>query len=148
MIPEGAVRAVLDTNVLVSAFIRPKGISARIRRAGEEGRFTLVLSEVLHEELRDVLARPRIQKAGRYSPEEAAEFLDLLEVIAEIVPGPLAAEPVVQADPDDDWVLATAVEGAADVIVSGDKGLLDIGSHKGIPILTPSAFLEELKGRS
>ncbi len=49
--------------------------------------------------------------------------------------------PIICADPDDDKFLACAVAGEADVIVSGDSHLLTLGSHAGIPILTPAAFL-------
>jgi len=47
-------------------------------------------------------------------------------------------------DPDDDWVLATAVAGEAEVIVTGDGDLLDLRSYRGIAILSPRAFLERL----
>jgi predicted nucleic acid-binding protein len=48
-------------------------------------------------------------------------------------------------DPDDDWVLATAVAGEADVIVTGDKDLLVLKRYQGIPIVTPRGFLELLQ---
>jgi predicted nucleic acid-binding protein len=54
---------------------------------------------------------------------------------------PLATPPVIAADADDDHVIAAAVAAEADLIVSGDHHLLDLGSHQGIRILTPAAAL-------
>lgn len=146
--PDGPLRAVLDTNVLVSAFIRPKGIPAQIRVAGMEARFIIVLSDLLFQELRDVLARPRLVKTGNYTKDQAEEFLSLLALAADVIPGPERAPAVLAADPDDDWVLATAVEGNADAIVSGDAELLGLGKHAGIPIMLPADFLNSLKKRT
>jgi predicted nucleic acid-binding protein len=57
---------------------------------------------------------------------------------------PSAIGPVILADPDDDIVLATAVGGSADAIVSGDAHLLGIGEFRGIPIMTPAAAVSRL----
>ncbi len=146
---DAALRVVLDTNVLISAFIRPKGVFAQIRLSGFYEQFIIVQSRVLLEELKEVLARPRVKKVGQYSDREATEFFELLELAADVISGPLHVPSVIAADPDDDWVLATAIEGKANLIVSGDKHLLSLGSHEGISIITPAVFsavfLEELK---
>ena len=57
---------------------------------------------------------------------------------------PAVIGPVILADPDDDIVLATAVAGGADAIVSGDAHLLGIGEFRGIPIVTPAAAASRL----
>jgi putative PIN family toxin of toxin-antitoxin system len=60
------------------------------------------------------------------------------------VEAPPLEEPACR-DPDDDWVLATAVAGEAEVIVTGDGDLLDLGGFRGIAILSPRGFLERLQ---
>ena len=67
-----------------------------------------------------------------------------LESTAEVVTP--ARVPRVVRDPDDDQVLAAAVEGRAEAIVTGDRDLLDLGSHAGIQILAPARFAETLGG--
>lgn len=68
----------LDTNVWVSAFINPHGLPARLRDAWAAGRFDVVVSYPLLEEIADVLTPPRIQTKYGLSPEEIAQFLRLL----------------------------------------------------------------------
>ena len=139
------IRAVLDTNVLVSSILSPSAVPGRIVRAWECHAFELCLSEPLFLEVVEVLRRPHIRKMARLGAGQIEELLELLLRIATIVPGPLRIEPVVADDPDDDVVLATAVAGRADVIVSGDRHLLAIREHRSIPIVTPRQFLDLLE---
>lgn len=135
------MRVLLDTNILVSGILSADSPPAQLLHLWWERRFELVSSEVQFEELRSVLARPKITR--RIGAVETALLLAALE--AELI---CARDlPVVSAspDPDDNRILATAIAGKADLIVSGDRaGMLDLGSVSGIPIVTAREALGRL----
>ena len=137
------VRAVLDTNVLVSGLVSEEGAPRRILDAWLDGRYTLVISLYLVEELIHVLSYPRIAKRLRLDEEELSAILAALLSRAEVTPGRLRL-PGVTRDPKDDAVVACAKEGKADYIVSGDQDLLILGEYEGIRIVTPRQFVEIL----
>jgi putative PIN family toxin of toxin-antitoxin system len=129
-------RAVIDTNVLVSRLILPQSLPAQaLRRAELEGR--LLISEATMYELADALARP---KFDRYvSMENRKSFLQRLGHIAEFVS-------IIQLvrecrDPKDDKFLEVALNGRADVIITGDARLLEMHPWREIDILTPTDYL-------
>jgi uncharacterized protein len=134
------IRAVLDTNQLVSMLIRPGGVADQIRQAWQDRQFILITSRPLLEEFQRVLTYPKLQRLLRLSSEEQSLLLHLLVEEAVLTAGTLRVK-AVEADPADDAVLACAVEGHADYIVSGDSHLLDLEVHAGIPIVTARAFL-------
>ncbi len=135
------MRIVLDTNNLVSSLIgHPDGPSARLMDALKEGRLKLVTSQVQLDELSNTLAKPRIAK--RLTPEESATFIEALPLIAEVVV-PVSGVDVCR-DPDDNLILATAIAGQAEVLVSGDDDLLTLQKVDGISILTARQALERL----
>lgn len=128
------MRVLLDTNVLVSAVLFG-GLPRRLLGAALRGEFALVTAVALLDEFEDVLIE-------RFGFERAAARLTRteVEIIAEVA-APTAITPV-SRDADDDVVLATAVAGDATVIVTGDKDLLVLEAHGGIPILTPRQFAD------
>ena len=138
------IRAVLDTNVIVSSFLNPHGTPSRVREAWRTDRFELCLSNPLLIEIQDVLRRPVISRATKVSPEEINAFVKRLKRAAYFVEEPFPIEPVILADPDDDVVLATAVAAAADFIVSGDRHLLDLLEYDRVSVISPARFLEVL----
>ena len=138
------IRAVLDTNLFVSMAIRPGGIPDQIRLAWQDGRFALLTSPPLLAEIRRVLTYPRLRRLIRLSRAEEEALLGLLVEDAEITAGTLRLA-AVAADPTDDVVLACAVEGHAQYIVSGDTDLLSMGEYSGIPIITARTFLGVLE---
>lgn len=138
------MRAVLDTNILVSALIKPQGSLDFVLMRLRIGDYTLLYSNATLEELTDVLNRPRIR--GKYGLTDT----DIQTVIALIL---LRGEPVspinrlqVCRDPRDDKFLEIALEGNTDVIVSGDQDLLALHPFRGIPVVPPAAFLVMLDG--
>jgi putative PIN family toxin of toxin-antitoxin system len=141
------IRAVLDTNQIVSMVIRPGGPQDRILAAWRDRRFVLVSSPRLLREVHRVLTYPKLRALVRLSPEEEEALLRLLVEDAEITPGTLEVQ-VVTADPADNDVLACAIEGHAEYIVSGDKHLLSLREHAGIPIITAREFLQILQEES
>ena len=134
-------RAVLDPNVLVSAFISRRGGSPdRIVRAWREGAFELVVSPHLIAELPEVLARPKfaLQAAdGRAEAYLAAIADDAIQVEDPLNP------PSVSSDRGDDYLIALARAAHADLIVSGDAHLTQLTGLVP-PVLTPRQFVDRL----
>ena len=91
---------------------------------------------------------PRIRRKYPLTDEDVERLVTLLEPDALVVPGETDATGAVPADPTDEMVLACAVEGQADLLVSGDRHLLDLGEYQGIPIVTAREFLERLQTAS
>ena len=137
-------RAVLDTNVLVSSLVAEHGPPRRILDAWLEGRYVLVTSLHLVEELIHVLSYPRIAERLRLDEDELVAILATLLSKAEVTPGHLHL-PGVTRDPKDDAVVACAKEGEADYIVSGDQDLLVLSEYEGIQVVTPRRFMEILE---
>ncbi len=132
------MRVCLDTNVLVAAFAS-RGLCFDLLRYVTEVH-DLVVGEVLVEELRRALTiKIRLT-------EDALNAVEATIACFTILPRPAAPSEVEVRDPDDRWVLATAVEGAADILVTGDKDLLTLGDTAPLPIVTPRAFMESIAG--
>ena len=128
------IRAVLDTNLLVSYLLthRPP-IATLIDRHLAQEDFVLVTAPGLLEELDRVLSYSKLQRY--YSEAERTRFVALLVALAEVVDLPETI-PRICRDPDDDQVIACAVVGQADVIVSGDRDLLALEQVGRIPVLS------------
>jgi putative PIN family toxin of toxin-antitoxin system len=127
-----AIRAVIDTNVWVSAIINPFGFPATLRRAFEKGAFQCIVSEPILFELAEVLSRPRIRDKYSISEDDIHELLILIEERAEHVM--LSGNVSVCRDKDDNFVIETAIKGQAQYIVTRDD---DIKFDK-----TVASFLE------
>ena len=136
-------RVVLDTNLLVSYLIthRPP-IATLIDHHLLRQHFILVTAPELLAELDRVLAYSKLQRY--YSEEDRTQFVALIMAVSEVVDLPEAI-PRIGQDPDDDRVIACAVAGAAELIISGDHDLLALQQVGEIAILTAAQFLEMLK---
>jgi len=131
------MRVVLDTNILVSALMVQIGHPAAIYRLWQEGYFTLLTCAEQLDELRATLRKPAVAK--RIKPYSAGRLVNKLRELAETV-GPL---PRVERSPDpgDDSLLALSEVGEADYLVTGDKtGLLVLGRHQGVRIVSARDF--------
>ncbi len=138
------IRAVLDTNVLVSGLMGAKGAPRQALDAWLEGQFTLVTSLYLVDEFVHVLQYPRIAERLQVTEDELAAILAALLSQAEVVPEQLQL-PGVTRDPKDDAVVACAVEGSADYIVSGDQDLLVLDRYESVTVVTPRHFMKVLR---
>lgn len=137
------LRAVLDANVYVSAYVRPEGPPGQIiERLLRDAAFELVLSTDIVEEVLQALAYPKVRRGVRTQVEPDLWFEDIL-VLAQLVPGEYRISSV-SKDPDDDKYIAAAIEGRAVLVVSGDPDLLSIREHQGVRMITPRAFLDLL----
>jgi len=138
------IRAVLDTNVLVSALIA-KGLSAPVRlyNAFLNQKFLLVTSVSILEETEEVINRKKIAKYHKLTLEERKVVIEQLVTLCCISPeSKRSSKVIIKKDPEDDKFLHAAIEGRADFIVSGDSDLLDLKRYKGVKILSPKDFLE------
>lgn len=137
------IRALLDTNVIVSSTISEYGPSRRILEAWVADRFALIAPESQLAELGRVLGYERIR--GRYGVDEerAGELLSLVIRKATILEDPLDAANVVD-DTGDNILLAAAIESGADFLVTGDQALLNLHYYGSTAILAPRQFLEQL----
>jgi hypothetical protein len=134
------VRAVVDVNVLISGVLSAKGSSAEILRAGRDGQFELVVSELLLAELNRTLAYPKLRK--RIAREKAAAFATWIRDHGTVAEDPASPPPVGSRDPDDDYLLALAIDRRA-YLVTGDQDLLVLSND--LPILTPTQFAAKLR---
>ena len=126
------MRVFLDTNVLVSAFAT-RGVCADVLRVVLT-EHTLVTGEVVLRELGRVL-RKRIGL-----PPRAVNEIDKFLREQDVVPKPATRAAVPKRDPDDQWILASAIDGGVDVLVTGDRDLLDIAADAPIKIVDPRGF--------
>ena len=137
------LRAVLDANVYVSAYIRPEGPPGQIiERFLRHAAFEIILSAEIVDEVLQALAYPKIRKAVRGKVDSDLWFEDIL-VLAHLIRGDFKTAGV-SDDPDDDKYIAAAIEGRAAFVVTGDPDLLEIGEYEGVRIVNPRAFLDLL----
>lgn len=131
------MRVCLDTNVLVAAFAT-RGLCADVLRT-VLAEHDLVVGEVMLAELRRTLAVKFKVPASRIDAVEA-----VLRAVP-VIPKPAKPSPVVIRDAADRRILATAVAGTADVLVTGDRDLLAVVAEAPMPILSPRDFWELLR---
>ena len=131
------MKVCLDSNVLVSAFAT-RGLASDVLR--------VVLAE--HELLVPVVVLDEVERVLREKLQLPAAVLSLAQQVLESqtpVPRPPNVLSLPIRDPDDAWVLASAVAGAADLLITGDTDLLSVAEQSPIPILSPRAFWEQLR---
>lgn len=134
------MRAVLDTNVAVSALLWG-GPPERLIEAAGEGRLELFTSDELLAEFAGILGRTPFAAKLSEKGVSGAELLARYAQFAQVIESAKIA-PVIVRDPTDDAVLACALGAGADFVVSGDSDLLNLKYFHRIPILDPVAALE------
>lgn len=139
----GVPRAVLDTNILISGLITPRGTPAKVLLAWRVGHFNLVTSLPLLLELKEAISRPHFKDRYRLSSQDIHDLIALIKNTALVITDPGAVSTQLR-DPDDLAVLACALAGNAEYIVTGDRDLLDLHSFEGVQIMRPSQFLQLL----
>jgi putative PIN family toxin of toxin-antitoxin system len=134
-----ALRAVLDTNVLLSGIAYPSSVPGKLLAAWKHGALDVVLSPYILEELRRVL--PKLAHRHGLGADEIEDLVDALSIQAELVE-PEAVDAPELADTNDQPVLGTLIAalhyGQAEVLITGDKALLALGDR--YPIRTPADF--------
>ncbi|MGH8192116.1 MAG: putative toxin-antitoxin system toxin component, PIN family [Rhodanobacteraceae bacterium] len=137
------MRLVADTNILISGLLW-HGAPRQLVDAAQAGAIQFVTSQLLLDELGRVATRAKFQRRLATLEMTAAELLAAYaEKAACVVPA--AISPTILRDPDDDAVLAAALGGHAQMIVSGDGDLLDLRQFSRIPIMTVNAALDVIR---
>lgn len=137
-------RWVVDTNLLVSAFLW-RGTPGRLLELAGEQEVQLVTSRVLLDELAITLKKKRLIKPVAATGRSAEQMLLDYQHLATLVSARQLAKPV-SRDADDDAVLACALAARADLIVTGDEDLLVLKAFDGVPIVTARFAIERLSG--
>lgn len=139
------LRAVLDTNILVSAVLSKSGAPAQVVDAWRARKFLVISSETAILETKRVLND--LHTTGKYqiTEDQISGLLHLLQTDALLVPGQSDVTGVILAHPADEIFLSIAQDGEAQLIISGDHHLLDLGTYQAIQIQTARQFLDSLK---
>lgn len=136
-------RAVVDTNLIVSGTASLHTPPYHLLEAWRQGKYILVTSPILIEEVSEVLRRPKLQRELHLTEQDRQDVLATLSTQAFITAGTVSVD-VVANDPDDNQLIACALEGSATHIVTGDKKhLLQLKQYQGIQIVTARTFLED-----
>ena len=139
------LKVVLDTNIFVSSLLSKAGRPAMVIDAWRASRYLLVTSPSIISEIKRVVEAPSIRKKYCLGRDRIARLILLLEKDTIVVPGLSTVAGAIPKDPTDETFLSAALDAKADLIVSGDRHLLDLGEYKGVPILTVRQFLELLE---
>ena len=136
-------RAVVDTNILIRALIKPQGTVGPVLTRLRDGDYTLLYAEPLLDELMAKLALPRIRDKYHLADDDVETVLALILLRGESV---MPQRRITACrDPKDNVVLEVAVAGEADYIVTGDNDLLVLHPFEDTPIVGPAEFLEALE---
>ncbi len=136
------IHAVFDTNIIISGRLW-SGIPRKVIQTAEEGTVRVFISEALIDELNDVIQRAKFKtnlaRIGKTTEQVVTEYLQICTVI-----DAASISRIVEADTDDNHVLACAIAAQADYIVTGDFHLLNLYSYQNIVIVDASQFLGRL----
>ncbi len=140
------MRVLLDTNILISYLLTPGKDSPTIQivSQGLLGDFVLLFPEDLLEELKRK-AREKKYLAERITPEELGHLVDVLASVSERIPRIKEPIPAVTRDPKDDYLLAYALVGQVDYLVTGDEDLLALGKAGALSIVSAQEFVQILR---
>lgn len=133
------MKVFVDTNVWLSGRFRP-GLCAELLETLLESDTAILLdARVLDEFLR--IARDKL-KVDEPLLARTAAFFHQYAVQVPAAATPAAGVP----DPDDAWIIAAALDAGADLFVTGDKALLELGAIEGLPIIAPRTAYQRLRG--
>lgn len=128
------VKLTVDTNILISAFVFPGTMVIRLFDDIFDGSVQLGISDEILREFTGICVRK-----FDYEPEDAVRLSDMIRQAAVMV-RPLKTVKVIKDDADN-RILECADEFGANMIISGDRHLLELGKYKNIPIITPAEYI-------
>lgn len=137
----------LDSVILVSAFLTRGGLTSDLLAlCAESDEFDICLSEEIVEETRaTLLTKPHLRRRYSYSDDDVAGFLLTVGQLATMT-RPRADVRVVDRDPEDDVILATALAAGPGYLITRDAHLLDLGAHQDVRVMSPEEFMPTLRG--
>lgn len=138
------LRVVLDTSVLVSNVLFPKGVPAQVFKAWRAQSYSLFTTQAIIAELVKTLGSPRIRKRYDIPQAEIEDTLRLLWKYALFLPGTADVSDAPLRDPNDLIILSAVAEAEAHVLVASDKDLLVLREFRGTRIVTPRWFFDFL----
>jgi putative PIN family toxin of toxin-antitoxin system len=141
------MRALFDSNIFISyaASSAVESVVITIVEAALLQEFTLLMTEEVIEEFgRKVREKPYL--ATRITVVDANELITALSTVVEVIPA-IDTIPAVGRDKKDDYLLANAVVGRAQYLVTQDENLLVLGAFEGIKIVPPGEFASQLRKR-
>ncbi len=138
------IRATLDTNVLAPGIITsPQTVNGQVIQAWRENKYSLVLSEAILTEFSRTLLQPYF--SARLTAAQIAGTVSLFRSEATIVPITVTVAGVA-THPEDDPIIATALSGKAQYLVTRDEKLQEkVKEYKGVAIVSPPVFLQRLR---
>ncbi len=144
------MRAVVDTNIFISALINPLGSPGQVIRRAVCGEFELCTSARIWSEVVRVLQRPKIRKVleRRGGVAAASDLLDTVFTLVTFVELRPPSQRWLEQDPDDDWVIQCALTAGARCVVTGDGPLLGLRRVADVEILDARSFLVWLDERT
>lgn len=142
------MRVLVDTNLFIAYLLKPRDDSfvTLLLNAVVEGQVTLLMPEALLEEIERTVKQKRYLKEI-IAEEQLHRFLVLLRSLCEEIPLITAVIPPITRDPKDDYLIAYAVIGQADYLVSGDKELLVLETAGNVSIVNSGQFRRVLGER-
>lgn len=148
MIKKQRIRAVLDTNLFVSALFSLYGSVATLQQLWISGAFELAVSGDILQEIEETLQKPHIHKQLHLKPEEIGGIIELIREKAFVVTNDRYKTDRIIDDPDDNKFLGCALEAKAYYVVSGDNHLLSLKHFHGIQIVDAKTFVQEMERKT
>lgn len=136
-------RVTVDATTIVSGLLRPEPPPGQVLVAWRRGMFTLVTAEPLLDQVARTFTKPYFVRA--LASGRAAENVALLRTDPLVVPITVEVRGVA-THPEDDVVLATALSGGAQYLITSDHDLLGLGEYEGLYIVSAAQFLSMLPG--
>lgn len=134
------MKSVVDTNVVVSSFLSPAGVRAKVLQAWEKGHFELVVSDEILAEYERALNYQEVSSRHGMDADQVGQVIAEMKSFATVVK-PKQKLTIIKDDPDDDKFLECAKEAGAEYIISADPHLLNLEQYEDIQILSPSEFI-------
>ena len=132
----GKPRVVIDTNLLISAAIAPKGFPNRLIQTWQKDQLTLIISSKLLLELEEVFQRDKFRQYHLFR-EQMVELVDIIKASVEVISSMSEEElPIHSRDPKDDKLLSCALSSEADYLITGDEDLLVLNGNPALGKLT------------